>query len=119
MAYARYAEVSQQRSAVMEKNPAVYIMASKRNGTLYVGVTGDLGKRVWEHKCGVFSGFTHEYGVKLLVWYEMHEVFESAFVRETRIKNWKRLWKLRLIEERNPDWLDLAHEVGVKVDGDS
>ena len=91
----------------MNKQPAVYILASKRNGTLYVGVTSDLVKRIWEHKNNMIEGFTKRYMVKHLVWYELHENMESAIVREKRIKDWKRAWKLELIESKNPDWLDL------------
>ena len=95
-----------QRDA-MNKQPAVYILASKRNGTLYVGVTSDLVKRIWEHKNNMVEGFTKLYMVKELVWYELHESMESAIIREKRIKDWKRAWKLELIESKNPDWLDL------------
>ncbi len=91
----------------MNKQPAVYILASKRNGTLYVGVTSDLVKRIWEHKNNVVEGFTKRYMVKQLVWYELHESMESAIMREKRIKDWKRAWKLELIEAKNPAWLDL------------
>ncbi len=91
----------------MSKQPAVYILASKRNGTLYVGVTSDLVKRVWEHKNSTVEGFTRRYRVNQLVWYELHENMESAIIREKRLKNWKRDWKLELIESKNPDWLDL------------
>ncbi len=91
----------------MTKQPAVYILASKRNGTLYIGVTSNLVKRVWEHKHGKMEGFTDKYGVHLLVWYEMHGSMESAIKREKQMKAWQRSWKLRLIEERNPDWKDL------------
>jgi putative endonuclease len=89
------------------KQPAVYILASKRNGTLYIGVTSDLVQRVWQHKHDVVDGFTKEYGVHLLVYYELHDDMESAILREKRIKKWNRDWKLRLIEEKNPDWDDL------------
>ena len=93
----------------MDKQPAVYILASKRNGTVYVGVTSDLPKRVWEHKNDLVEGFTKKYHVHLLVWYELHEAMESAIVREKRIKGWKRAWKLRMIERSNPTWKDLYH----------
>ena len=79
----------------------VYILASKRNGTLYVGMTDDLVKRIWMHKTDVLPGFTKDYGVKLLVWYEMHDSRESAFARERQIKNWNRDWKLELIENES------------------
>jgi putative endonuclease len=86
----------------------VYILVSKRNGTLYVGMTDDLSRRVWEHQTGALPGFTRKYGVKTLVWSEVHETRESAFVREQQIKKWKRQWKLQLIEELNPEWKDLV-----------
>ena len=85
----------------------VYILASERNGTLYVGVTSDLSRRVWEHREGLTPGFTSEYGVALLVWYEEYPDISDAILREKRIKRWRRAWKLELIEERNPQWLDL------------
>ena len=91
----------------MEKQPAVYILASKRNGSLYIGVTSNLTKRVWEHKNGMVEGFTKRYNVHRLVWYEIHESMESAITREKRIKEWKRAWKLALIEGANPEWEDL------------
>lgn len=91
----------------MSKQPCVYLLASKRNGTLYVGVTSNLIKRVWEHKSHVVDGFTKKYSVDQLVWYEMHETMESAIQREKAIKEWQRTWKLRLIEEFNPGWKDL------------
>ena len=91
----------------MEKGGFVYIMASSRNGTLYIGVTSDLPLRVAQHKEGTFGGFTEKYGCKMLVWFERHDEIEPAIVREKQIKEWKRLWKLRLIEELNPDWNDL------------
>jgi putative endonuclease len=86
----------------------VYIMASGRNGTIYIGVTTDLVRRTWEHRHGVIEGFTKRYGCKLLVWYEAHETLESARLREKRLKEWKRAWKLREIEGLNPCWDDLA-----------
>jgi putative endonuclease len=91
----------------MTKHPAVYILASKRNGTLYIGVTSDLAKRVGEHKNDMVQGFSQRYRVHRLVWYEMHDSMESAIVREKRLKGWKRKWKLELIESSNPDWEDL------------
>ena len=90
-----------------ERYPAVYIVASQRNGTLYTGVTSDLPGRIWQHRNGSFEGFSKRYGCKILVWFEMHETMESAILREKQIKEWQRAWKLRLIEERNPDWTDL------------
>jgi putative endonuclease len=95
----------------MEKLPAVYILASKRNGTLYTGVTSNLAKRVWEHKNDLAEGFTKRYNVHLLVWFEIHETMESAIVREKQIKEWKRAWKLKLIESANPDWEDLYQRI--------
>ena len=91
----------------MNKRPAVYILASKRNGTLYIGVTSDLVKRVWEHKNNVVEGFTKRYGVHQLVWYDLHENMESAIKREKQLKEWNRQWKLELIEDTNPNWQDL------------
>jgi putative endonuclease len=91
--------------------PCVYILASARNGTLYIGVTSDLVKRVWEHKNDFVDGFTKQYGVHTLVWYELHQTMESAISREKALKYWKRKWKLRLIEERNPDWVDLYEKL--------
>ena len=91
----------------MSKQPAVYILASDRNGTLYIGVTSDLTKRVWEHMNNMVEGFTKRYGVHRLVWYKVHDTMESAIQREKRLKEWKRVWKLELIEETNPEWKDL------------
>ncbi len=95
----------------MERQPCVYLLASKRNGTLYTGVTSALLKRVWEHKNNVVEGFTRKYGVHTLVWYEVHETMESAIQREKRIKNWKRAWKINVIEEMNPQWRDLYSDL--------
>ena len=95
----------------MNKQPAVYILASKRNGTLYIGVTSNLVKRIWEHKNNKVEGFTKRYGVHQLVWYEIHENMESAIVREKRLKEWKRKWKLELIENNNPYWHDLYNTI--------
>ncbi len=95
----------------MNKQPAVYILASKRNGTLYVGVTSDLVKRIWEHKNNMLAGFSKRYNVHQLVWYELHDNMESAILREKRLKDWKRAWKLRLIESINPDWHDLYNSI--------
>ncbi len=85
----------------------VYIMASRRNGTLYVGVTNDLARRACEHQTGVVPGFTTRYNVKTLVWYESHADVDAAIAREKTIKRWPRKWKLNVIEEMNPDWQDL------------
>jgi putative endonuclease len=91
----------------MERQPCVYLLASKRNGTLYTGVTSSLTKRIWEHKNNFADGFTKRYGVHTLVWYELHATMESAIRREKAIKNWKRAWKIKTIEEENPEWRDL------------
>lgn len=95
----------------MSKQPAVYILASKRNGTLYVGVTSNIVKRIWEHKNDFIEGFSKRYAIHQLVWYEVHETMESAIQREKRVKEWKRAWKLELIEKFNPDWHDLYPEI--------
>jgi putative endonuclease len=91
----------------MSQQPAVYLLSSKRNGTLYVGVTSNLVKRVWEHRNNLVEGFTKRYGVHLLVWYELHASMDSAIKREKRLKDWRRKWKVHLIESTNPDWEDL------------
>ena len=91
----------------MEKGGFVYIMASGHNGTLYIGVTSDLPGRVWQHKEGTADGFTKKYGCKMLVWFEQFGDIELAIQREKQMKEWKRLWKLRAIEEMNPAWDDL------------
>ena len=88
-----------------------YIMASGRNGTLYVGSTSDLIKRAWEHKNKVTPGFTAKYNVHILVYYEVHETYVEAARREKRFKNWCRQWKLNLIEELNPEWFDLYEDI--------
>jgi putative endonuclease len=95
----------------MEKAFCVYMLASSRNGTLYVGVTSNLVRRVWQHKQGVVEGFTRDHAVKSLVWYEQHDNAESAISREKRIKKWRREWKIELIEELNPYWNDLYSEI--------
>ena len=95
----------------MERLFAVYILASQRNGTLYTGITSDLPKRIAEHRLGLVEGFTKEYGVKDLVWYEVHGDAIAAITREKQIKKWNRLWKLKMIEEKNPEWRDLYTEV--------
>jgi putative endonuclease len=89
----------------------VYILASQRNGTLYVGMTDDLPKRIWMHREEVLPGFTMKHSVKMLVWYEVHDSRESAFVRERQIKKWNRAWKLELIEKTNPAWRDLYKDL--------
>jgi putative endonuclease len=89
------------------KQPCVYIVASRRNGTLYTGVTSDLPRRAWEHREGVTAGFTRKYGCKLLVWYKQHESMDTAIRREKQLKGGNRKAKLNLIERLNPDWTDL------------
>ena len=85
----------------------VYIMASRLNGTLYLGVTSDLPGRAYQHRNGLVDGFSKEHGCKLLVWFEAHDDLRDARLRELQMKKWKRDWKVRLIERENPDWLDL------------
>ena len=94
------------------KQPAVYILASARNGTLYTGVTSALVQRVWQHKEHLVDGFATRHGADQLVWYEIHERMESAILREKQIKAWKRQWKIELIEQANPYWRDLWPDVG-------
>jgi putative endonuclease len=91
--------------------PCVYMMASSRNGTLYIGVTSNLVGRVWQHKNNVVEGFTEKYAVHQLVWYEPHSNMESALAREKALKKWNRIWKLRLIEQLNPEWQDLYDQL--------
>jgi putative endonuclease len=93
------------------KQPAVYIMASQRNGTLYVGVTSDLVKRVWNHKNDEVAGFTKQYEVHMLVYYELHASMANAIAREKQLKKWNRKWKLKIIEEVNPEWNDLYDSI--------
>jgi len=93
------------------KNYYVYLLASKRNGTLYVGVTNDLVRRVWEHKSDFVKGFTKKYQVHQLVWFEATENVEAAIIREKQIKKWNRAWKLELIEKMNPEWKDLYADI--------
>jgi putative endonuclease len=95
----------------MERQPCVYMLASKRNGTLYTGVTSNLLKRVWEHKNNLIESFTSKYGVHTLVWYELHGTMESAIQREKTTKNWKRVWKLKVIEKMNSNWHDLYSDL--------
>ena len=95
----------------MTKQPAVYILASKRNGTLYIGVTSDLIKRVWQHRNDEVDGFTKQYQVHTLVYFELHNTMMDAIRREKQIKKWYRAWKIRLIEEENPEWRDLWFEI--------
>ena len=89
----------------------VYLLASRRRGTLYVGVTSNLVQRIWQHKEGVADGFTKQHGVKSLVWFEGTESIEAAISREKQIKNWKRAWKVALIEKENPAWRDLYPDI--------
>ena len=99
------------------KQPCAYILASRRNGTLYIGVTSNIFGRMAEHKQGLIEGFTRTYGVKMLVYYEMHETMAAALIRERRLKEWRRAWKLRLIESVNPEWDELFDgEFGVLKD---
>ncbi|HLW91901.1 MAG TPA: GIY-YIG nuclease family protein [Roseiarcus sp.] len=93
--------------AMSERNYAVYILASRRNGTLYIGVTNNLSIRIYQHRSGVGSAFTAKYGVKLLVWYEFYTDVKEAIAREKQLKKWERKWKLKLIEDFNPGWADL------------
>ncbi len=95
----------------LEWHPIVYLLASRRNGTLYVGVTSNLTQRIWQHKIDLAKGFTQRYGVHTLVWYEGHDTMESAIAREKRIKGWKRAWKIALIETSHPQWRDLYEEL--------
>ncbi len=96
----------------MEKWGYVYMLASTRHGTLYTGVTSNLPRRIAEHRAGAFGGFTADYGVKRLVWFEAHQDIRPAIQREKRIKEWRRDWKIELIEAANPDWRDLAVDFG-------
>jgi len=95
----------------MSKQPCVYMLASKKDGTLYIGVTSNLVQRIWQHKNNQVAGFTKRYNVHTLVYYELHEVMESAIIREKQMKKWKRDWKIRLIERENPRWGDLWLEI--------
>ena len=94
----------------MSKAPCVYILASNRNGTLSIGVTSDLAQRTSLHKQDLIAGFTKRYGVHLLVYYEMHDTMPNAIKREKRLKKWNRAWKVRLVEQMNPEWDDLFKE---------
>ena len=95
----------------MPKQPCVYILASRPNGTLYTGVTSNLIARIWQHKNDVIDGFSKRYRVHRLVWYEIHQTMESAITREKQLKKWKRAWKINLIERDNPLWRDLYEEL--------
>jgi putative endonuclease len=96
---------------MQERIPCVYILANRRNATLYIGVTSNLPSRVWQHKSDVVEGFTKRYRVHDLVWFETHDSMESAITRETALKAWNRLWKIQLIEKTNPYWRDLYSEI--------
>ncbi len=93
------------------KLPCVYILASRPNGTTYIGVTSNLVQRVWQHRNDLVGGFTRQYGVHRLVWYEPHPSMEAAITRERRLKKWRRAWKINLIEKANPSWRDLYPEI--------
>ena len=93
------------------KQPTVYILASQRNGALYIGVTSDLTKRIWQHRHAPADGFTKQYAIHMLVHYELHQDMRSAITREKQLKKWNRAWKLRLIESTNPDWIDLYDSI--------
>lgn len=93
------------------KDPYVFLLASQRSGTLYIGVTSNLIQRIWQHREGLAEGFTQKYGVKTLVWYEQHATMESAIAREKALKKWNRAWKLKLIGQTNPQWRDLWPEI--------
>ena len=95
-----------------ERQPCVYIMASSRHGTIYIGVTSDLMARIHQHREGLTRGFTRRYGVNRLVFYEMHETMDAAITREKQLKAWKRDWKIALIEQENPFWEDWAVRLG-------
>jgi putative endonuclease len=95
----------------MEECFAVYILASRRNGTLYTGVTSNLVQRVWQHREKFVDGFTRQHDVSRLIWYEVHENAESAIAKEKQLKKWNRAWKIRLIERSNPYWNDLFHDI--------
>lgn len=96
---------------MLEKHPAVYIMASRYRGTLYIGVTSGLWNRICDHKNELRRGFTSDYAIKMLVWYEHHQSMEAAIRREKQLKAWQRAWKLRLVESMNPDWFDLHDSI--------
>ena len=91
------------------KQPSVYILASQKNGTLYIGTTSDLIQRVWQHQQNLVEGFTKKYHVHQLVYYEFHQTMMNAITREKQMKKWRRAWKIALIEKDNPEWCDLSH----------
>ena len=105
-------ESSIERRMTHEVDPVVYILASRRNGTLYAGVTSNLMQRIAQHRQEMLGGFTAEYDIKMLVWFEQHATMESAILREKRRKKWRRAWKIDLIEQSNPEWRDLAIDLG-------
>jgi len=109
--YWKFPQAGIQEKVMPEKRPVVYILASKRNGTLYTGVTSHLVHRIAEHKSGLVDGFTRKYRVHALVYYERYNDMRSAIAREKQIKKWNRAWKLRLIERDNPEWRDLSDEL--------
>jgi putative endonuclease len=106
-AYAGIHRSNRGKMADHSKNPAVYILSNRKNGTLYIGVTSDLIKRIYEHRTHAVEGFTKRYGVERLVYYELHSSMEEAILREKRLKKWRRKWKVELIESFNPEWEDL------------
>ena len=95
----------------MVKQPCVYLLANKRNGTLYLGVTSNLVQRIWQHKNEIVDGFTKRYQIHTLVWYELCADMDSAIAREKAMKEWKRTWKIELIEKTNPQWRDLYEDI--------
>lgn len=102
-----HAALSLRAPAIRVKQPCVYLLASGSKGTIYVGVTSDLVKRIWQHREGVVEGFTARYGVHQLVWYEQHATMLSAITGEKAIKHWRHAWEIQLIEDSNPAWKDL------------
>ncbi|MEO8365340.1 MAG: GIY-YIG nuclease family protein [Pseudoxanthomonas sp.] len=93
------------------KQPAVYMLATGKRGTLYLGVTSNLIARTWQHREHVVEGFTKRYNITMLAWYELHGTMESAILREKQLKKWNREWKLRLVHESNPEWRDLWDDI--------
>lgn len=96
----------------MEKVPCVYLLAAGSHSTFYTGVTSDLAGRIWQHRTGAIQGFTARYGIKRLVWFEVHETMDGAITREKHIKRWARAWKYDLVNAANPGWRDLAEDFG-------